>query len=200
MLSPDVRLPSPIRAVVVGASAGAIDALAAILPRLPAETPWPVIVVVHIPANQRSRLDEIFARRCALPCAQPEDRQPIEPGIWFAPPDYHLLVDRDRCFALSIEEPVNYSRPSIDVLFECAADVYGEGLVCVVLTGANHDGARGARIVRDAGGFVIVQDPTTAEAASMPNEAIASASPQLVATLEVIAELLHHDVLEGTSA
>ena len=190
-----VRLPARIESVVIGASAGAVDALGELLPLLPDVTPWPVVIVVHLPANKPSLLADIFARRCALAVLEPHDKRPATPGIWFAPPDYHLLVERDRSFALSIDPLVNYSRPSIDVLFESAADVYGAALVGIVLTGANEDGARGASAVRDAGGFVIVQEPGTAEAQRMPQAAIDRAAPQCIATLQEIGRALRDAVL-----
>jgi len=188
-------LPARIGAVVIGASAGAVDALGLLLPQLPASTPWPVIIVVHLPATQPSLLASLFSRRCPLRVLEPQDKQPLAPGIWFAPPDYHLLLERDRSFSLSIDAPVNHSRPSIDVLFESAADVYSAQLVGVVLTGANSDGASGAKAIRAAGGFVMVQDPATAEAAAMPAFAIEQAQPQWIASLPQIAQALREAAL-----
>ena len=104
-----------------------------------------------------------------------EDKEPIEPGVaYFAPPDYHLLVEDERRLSLSGEEPVLFSRPSIDILFESAADAYGDGLIAVVLTGANSDGAQGLKAVVEAGGVAIVQNPDGAYAAAMPEAAIAA--------------------------
>ena len=178
-------------ALVVGASAGAIEALNQLLPVVPAAARIPVVVVVHVPANRPSLLVEIFAARCLPRVQEPEDKQPMTAGsIWFAPPNYHLLLEQDRSFALSVDQPVNFSRPSIDVLFESAADVFGETLCCIVLTGANDDGARGAREVRRQGGLVIVQDPNSAEAKQMPTAAIVHANPQIIAPLPEIAELI----------
>ncbi|HVH45830.1 MAG TPA: chemotaxis protein CheB [Labilithrix sp.] len=185
-------------AVVIGASAGAVDALGVLLPALPASARIPFVVVVHVPADTPSLLVEIFARRCPLKVRQPFDKQPIEPGIWIAGPDYHLLVESDRSLSVSLDEPVNFSRPSIDVLFESAADVYGPSLAAVVLTGASRDGARGARKVRDAGGLVLVQDPADAEIDIMPRAAIEEASPQVVAPLSELAKALI-DISRGRS-
>jgi two-component system, chemotaxis family, protein-glutamate methylesterase/glutaminase len=184
------RLPAQIDAVVIGASAGAIEALAEVLGPLPASTPWPVLVVVHLPPNRPSLLTALFARKCSLPVREVLDKDALTGGIWFAPPDYHLLIESGRTLALSTDEPVNHSRPSIDVLFESAAGVYGAGLVAIVLTGASSDGANGAKAVRDAGGYVIVQDPATAEAATMPSEAIKKSAPQWVASLDEIGRAL----------
>lgn len=178
------------RCVVIGASAGALDALGVLLPALPASTPFPVIVVVHLPAGRPSALVDIFAARCQLPVAHPLDKLPLGRGIWFAPPDYHLLVEADGSFSLSADDPVAWSRPSIDVLFESAGEAFGSDLVCVVLTGANADGANGAAAARQRGAWVVVQDPATAEAAPMPRAAIERASPHLVASLSDISAFL----------
>jgi two-component system chemotaxis response regulator CheB len=162
-----------MRAIAIGASAGGIDALGAVLPALPATLRAAVFVVVHVPPGRPSLLAEIFAPRCALPVREALDKERIEPGtIWFAPPDYHLLVDRGPQLALSADEPVNWSRPSIDVLFESAADLYAEALTAVVLSGANDDGARGLAAVQRAGGLALVQDPAEAAAAAMPRAAL----------------------------
>ena len=129
---------------MVGASAGGVEALFAILPALPAGLRGAVFVVLHLPRDGQSLLAEIFGPKCALPVREAEDKEPVEPGtIYFAPPDYHLLVDAGPRLSLSADEPVHYSRPSIDVLFESAADAYGERLLGILLTGANHDGAAG---------------------------------------------------------
>jgi two-component system, chemotaxis family, protein-glutamate methylesterase/glutaminase len=178
-------------AFVIGASAGAVDALNLLLPMLPKEARAPIVVVVHLPPNRPSLLAELFAPRCQVRVREPEDKHPVAAGaVWFAPSNYHLLIERDRTFSMSIDEPIRFSRPSIDVLFETAAEAFGSALCALVLTGANDDGARGARAIRDAGGIVVVQDPRTAEAKEMPSAAIALANPQLVASLPEIAELL----------
>lgn len=177
-------------AVVVGGSAGAVDVLGTLLPDLPADFPLPIIVVVHLPARRTSLLPPLFASRCALPVREPEDKQPIERGVWFAPPDYHLLVESDHTFSLSIDRPVRFSRPSIDVLFESAARAYGSALLGVVLTGANDDGARGAQAIRKFGGVVAVQSPDTAVASEMPRAAIERSSPQCVGAVHELAALM----------
>ncbi len=174
--------------VVIGGSAGAIGALGALLPALPAGFGVPVVVVVHLPARPPTSLVDLFRRRCAVDVREPNDKEPIGPGIYFAPPSYHLLIEADQTFSLSIEAPVNYSRPSIDLLFESAAEAFGEGVVAVVLTGASVDGARGAETVRAAGGYVVVQAPESADAATMPRAAIRLAEPQMIGALVEIAE------------
>ncbi|WP_454714062.1 chemotaxis protein CheB [Caulobacter segnis] len=164
-----------IQAVVIGTSAGAVQALSAILPPLPADYPLPVLVVVHVPPDRRNALTELFQTRCAMTVREAEDKEPLQPGvIYFAPPDYHLLVETPELLALSTDEPVLHSRPSIDVLFESAADAFGETLVGIILTGANQDGADGLKAIGQAGGVVVVEDPVNAAAAAMPEAALAA--------------------------
>jgi two-component system, chemotaxis family, protein-glutamate methylesterase/glutaminase len=205
MLSEDSKVVSTpvgvdIDAIVIGASAGAIEALGTLLPLLPAELSVPIVVVVHIPPNRPSLLAELFSAKCQLPVREVEDKADVRGGtIWFAPPGYHVLVERDRTFALSVDEPVNFSRPSIDVLFESAAEVYTNRLLALVLTGANQDGAAGSACVRDAGGLVAVQDPETATASAMPSLAIARGTPDLVGSLAELATFACHCALGGPS-
>ena len=178
-------------AVVIGVSAGALEALSVILPALPAGFSLPVMIVVHIPADKRSVLAELFRAKCRIPVREAEDKEPISNGtIYFAPPNYHLLVEADRSLALSSDEPVLFSRPSIDVLFESAADAYGAALIGVILTGANSDGAKGMRAVVEAGGQAIVQSPAEAFAAAMPEGAMALCPTARVLTLSEIATYL----------
>ncbi len=154
--------------VVVGASLGGLRSLQALLGGLPAGFPAAVALVQHRPPRGGGELGRLLQAGCALPVAEVADKDPVAPGrVWLAPADYHLLVDRDR-FALSTEPPVRWARPSIDVLFETAADAFGRGTVGVVLTGSNDDGARGAERIRRRGGVVIVEDPEAAECPIMP--------------------------------
>lgn len=164
-----------LQAVVIGASAGGVHALSQILPRLPADFPVPVLVVVHLPARRDNALVELFAARCRLHVKEAEDKERLQGGtVYFAPTDYHLLVEAGGSVALSSDEPVHHSRPAIDVLFESAADAYGPALMGIVLTGANHDGADGLKAVGTAGGIAIVEDPATAEVPTMPAAALAA--------------------------
>ncbi len=182
-------------AVVIGASVGAIDALGIILPALPPDFPQPVFVVVHIPADKASILAELFSGRCNLPVKEAEDKEPAAPGtIYFAPPDYHLLVEPDFRMSLSNEEPVLYSRPAVDVLFESAADAYGHGLTAVVLTGASSDCARGLRAVCDAGGRGLIQRPDTAMGEVMPRSAMELCPEARVLLLQDIARTLATEI------
>lgn len=179
------------KAIVIGASAGALQALSRILPPLPAEFPVPILVVVHVPADRRNMLAPLFQAKCRMRVREAEDKEPALPGtIYFAPPDYHLLVEDNGALSLSSDEEVLYSRPSIDVLFESAADAYGPAVVGVVLTGANPDGAHGLRTITDAGGTAIVEDPSGAYADTMPLEALKACPSAHVLGLDDIADLL----------
>jgi two-component system chemotaxis response regulator CheB len=179
------------KAIVIGASAGALDALSIILSALDETFKLPIFVVIHIPPDKKSVLAELFQAKCRIDVVQAEDKEPINGGtIYFAPPDYHLLVETNRTLSVSLDEPVLFSRPSIDVLFESAADAYGISLIGIVLTGANHDGAAGLRNVLAAGGTAIVQDPEGAFARAMPEAAIAMCPGAMIMTLDEIAAYL----------
>jgi two-component system chemotaxis response regulator CheB len=178
-------------AVVIGASAGAVEALSQLLPPLPGDYKLPIMVVVHLPPDKKSVLAELFQPKCALRITEAEHTQPIEPGtVYFAPSDYHLLVEQNGTLSLSSEEPVYFSRPSIDVLFETAAEAYGPGLIGVVLTGANEDGARGLKAVVDAGGLALVQRPQEAFAGAMPQAALAACPQAKAMNLARLAQYL----------
>lgn len=182
---------APLRAVAIGASAGAVQALLRILPALPADYALPILVVVHIPPDRNNSLVTLLESRCAVRVKEAEDKEQARAGvIYFAPPDYHLLVEADGVLSLSSDELVNHSRPSIDVLFESAADAFGPDLIGIVLTGANQDGAQGLKAVHDAGGVGIVEDPTDAYAPTMPSEALRVCASARVMTLDAIASYL----------
>lgn len=162
-----------IVAVVVGGSAGAIEALTGLLGALPNDFALPVAVVVHLPRQRPSALAEALGHRCALPVSEAEDKMTFAPGVvHVAPPDYHLLLDVGPTLALSVEAPVNYSIPSIDVLFESAAALCGDRVAGVVLSGGNEDGARGLAAIVAAGGRAFVQLPDEADIAMMPEAAL----------------------------
>jgi two-component system chemotaxis response regulator CheB len=178
-------------AVVIGASAGGVEALSELLPRLPIALSASVVVVLHLPRARPSMLAEVFAQRCALAVREAHDKDSLCPGtIYFAPPDYHVLFDRGPQLALSTEALVQYSRPSIDVAFESAAALFRERLLAIVLTGANEDGAQGLRVVHECGGTTIVQSPETAKSSLMPASALKCVPADFVLPLEDIATLL----------
>lgn len=177
--------------VVMGGSAGSLDALSHILPLLPAHFPLPILVVVHLPPDKDSVLVEVLQNKCALAVREAEDKEPLAAGtVYFAAPDYHLLLESDRSLSLSCDEPQLFSRPSIDVLFESAADAVGPGLIGIILSGANNDGAAGLAAVTREGGVALVQSPEEALSAYMP-EAAAKACPDAkILPTEQIAEFL----------
>jgi two-component system chemotaxis response regulator CheB len=180
-----------IKAIVVGASAGGVEALLNLYGELPEGFGLPIITVLHLPDEHRSQLAGVFARRVSLAVKEAADKQLIEPGtLYFASPGYHLSVERDFTLSLSQEERVNYSRPAIDVLFESAADAYGEHLLAILLTGANHDGARGLVRVKARGGLTLVQDPGEAQVPTMPQAALALHRPDFILPLSGIRRLL----------
>jgi two-component system chemotaxis response regulator CheB len=190
MMAPET-LPGRIEAVVIGASAGGVEALNEILPALPATFRPAVLIVLHLPRERPSLLVEIYEKRCALPIREADDKEPVEPGtVYFAPPDYHMLVEKSRQIALSTDEPVHFSRPSIDVLFESAADVYGERLLGIILTGANEDGAAGLHAIHRAGGVTVVQQPDSAKVPLMVVSALQRNPADFILSLREIGELL----------
>ncbi|KAF1694203.1 chemotaxis protein CheB [Pseudoxanthomonas jiangsuensis] len=189
--APASRLSDRFDAIVVGASAGGVSALRTLLDALPAGLPVPVLVVLHLPRDRPSQLAELFGHGCALPVAEAEDKAGLRPGtVWIAPPDYHLLVEDRTTLALSLDEPVMFSRPAIDPLFESAARVFGERLLALLLTGASSDGSEGIAAVRAAGGEAWIQSPDDAVSSTMPAAALAHAGADAVLTLDQIRERL----------
>ena len=182
---------SRVEAVVIGGSAGAFTGLKQLMPALPAALRVPVIIVLHQPQDRPSAVAAIFGRDTRPPVKEVDDKEPLSPGtVYLAPPGYHLLIESGRTAALTVDEPVHFSRPSIDVLFESAADVFGRSLLGVILSGANDDGARGAAAIERADGVVLIQDPETAEHATMPRAAYAAAPAAVVASIDGIAAIL----------
>ena len=169
---------SNIEAIVIGGSAGALDALLSIVPALPEQVSCPIVIVLHLPPALPSRVPEILSRVCARAVHEAEDKTPLrDQTIYVAAPNYHLLIERNRSLSLSIDEPVHHSRPAIDVLFESAADAYGPAVAGLVLSGANQDGAEGLWQIRQAGGVAIVQTPATASSPMMPEMAMRRVGP-----------------------
>jgi len=178
------------RIVVIGTSWGGLAALRELVATLPGSFALPVVLVQHRHRQSDHVLATLLQDRAKLKVCEVEDKSPIQPGsIYVAPADYHLLIEADH-FALSTEEPVRYSRPSIDVTFTSAADRYGAGTVGVVLTGANADGAAGLERIATRGGLAIVQAPETAESPAMPTAALRSVPNATVLTITGIGALL----------
>jgi len=181
------------KAIVIGVSAGGIEALIRLLSALSSNFPFPIIIVQHLHPDQGKFYISYFNELCALTVKEADEKEPIKAGtVYFAPPNYHLLVEVEQRLSLNVDEKVNYSRPSIDVLFETAAETYSSGLIGIVLTGANHDGALGLQCIKRNGGLVIVQDPLDAEVPIMPQAAIAATEVDYVLSLADIIQFLQH--------
>ncbi len=186
------NIPSQYKSIVIGVSAGGLAALATLLPALSKGFTASVIVVQHVRADADSFLVKHLDGLCSLPVREAEDKMAIEGGgIYIAPPDYHLLVEEGGRFALSVDPPIHYSRPAIDVLFESAARVWGKGLIGVILTGASSDGARGLARIKELGGLAIVQNVQEAEYKVMPGAAIDTADVDEIITIKRIGEFLN---------
>jgi two-component system chemotaxis response regulator CheB len=180
----------PISAIVIGASWGGLTALMHIFSQLPSDFSLPIAVVQHRGRETYETLTSVLQAKCSLVIREAEDKMPfVAPGVYLAPADYHLLLDEGH-LALSTEDPVGFSRPSIDVLFDSAAATYGRHALGVVLTGANRDGSAGLARIHAAGGSAWVQDPLSAESPSMPEAALVSVPSAVVLCLEAIAPAL----------
>ena len=178
-------------AVVVGASAGGLFALSAILGKLPEDYRLPVMIVQHRSKNPGDLLEEVLQHKCRIKIKQADEKESIGSGtVYIAPPDYHLLVEADKTFSLSSDEYVRFSRPSINVLFETAAMVFRDTLIGIILTGANNDGAAGISVIRKYGGLTIAQDPGEALFAAMPKASIETGTVEYTWTLSEIQNFL----------
>lgn len=159
-------------ALVIGGSAGSLDVLLKVLPRLRADLPFPIIIVIHRKHGADSLLPELLSGRTSLRVKEAEEKEPILPGtIYIAPSDYHLLIELNRTFSLDSSEKINYSRPSIDVTFQTAAEVYDRHLVCMLLSGSNADGVNGLKAVKAHHGSAVIQNPEDAQVPYMPAQA-----------------------------
>jgi two-component system chemotaxis response regulator CheB len=189
----------PYELVAMGTSLGGLSALKTLLKSLPREFRAAIAIVQHRHRESDQSLSSFLQHFTALPVHEVEDKEHIQPGhVYLAPADYHLLVEPGY-FSLSIDEPVSYARPSIDVLLESAADAYGERAIGVILTGANQDGVQGLSVLKARGGVAIVQDPDTAESPILPSAAIATVAVDWVLPLSKIAPHLIHlcEAVEG---
>jgi two-component system chemotaxis response regulator CheB len=183
----------PYEAVVIGVSAGGFDALKILLPALSEEFPLPIAIVQHVGERSDGFMIDYLHQMCRIAVKEAEDKEPLAAGAaYFAPPGYHLLIDPERIFSLSVDARVNFSCPSIDVLFESAANAFGPSLIGIVLTGANSDGAEGLKAIQSRGGLAMVQNPQTAEVKAMPKAALAAVNADYVVDLEDMAMLITH--------
>ncbi|OIN60999.1 chemotaxis protein CheB [Arsenicibacter rosenii] len=180
------------KAVIIGGSAGSIEVLLKILPALPEPLTYTLIIVLHRKHTAESALADLLTSKSRLVIHEVEDKEPLLPGnIYLAPADYHLLIEHSLVFSLDASEKVNYSRPSLDVSFESAADVFGPSLVGILLSGANADGTLGLKAIKRAGGLIIAQKPETARVAYMPQQAIQEAGVDYVLDIFELARLLN---------
>lgn len=179
------------RIILIGCSSGGIGALSFIIGRLPVDYPFPLVVAQHRAKDEQKLLEEVLQTKTKLRVRQADEKEYITSGhIYLAPPGYHLLIERDLSFSLASDEPVNYSRPSIDVLFQSAAEVLKERAVGIMLTGANKDGANGIIAIRNMGGVTIAEDPQEAAFPYMPKASIATGKIDHVMGLEKIVKFL----------
>ena len=189
----------PFKAVVIGVSTGGVTALKLVLGALPADFPLPVLVVTHITPDADDGLAVLLNAFCTIRVKEADEQEILTPGtVYLAPANYHLLVEREGTVALSIDPPVNFARPSVDVLFESAAEVYGESLIGVILTGAGCDGGKGLLKIKNSAGVTIVQDPADAEMDSMPVAALQLLTADYVVPLNKLSSLLMK-LVKGTS-
>jgi two-component system, chemotaxis family, protein-glutamate methylesterase/glutaminase len=178
-------------AIVIGVSSGGLNAMKIMFSLLPADFSIPIVIVQHIGARSENIWIQLLNDKCNLEIKEADEKEEIEKGkIYIAPSNYHLLIEQDKTFSLTVDERVNYARPSIDVLFETAAEAYQERLIGVVLTGSNNDGSKGIKRIKECGGLTIVQQPDTAESSYMPESAIATIQPDYILPLEEIIKLL----------
>lgn len=180
------------QAVVIGSSAGGLNALKTIFGALDKRFPLPMIVVQHMSPDADNYLSSFLNSMKKIRVKEADEKEIPQAGVaYIAPPNYHLLMEHDHSFTLTVGERVNYARPSIDILFETAAEAYGDGLIGIILTGANNDGSTGLKKIKEMGGIAIVQDPDEAESDSMPRSALETTKPDHVLTLKEIANFLN---------
>ena len=178
-------------AIVIGVSSGGMNAMKIMFSLLPKNFSTPIIIVQHIGARSDGHFIKLLNKQSNVSIKEADEKEKIENGtVYIAPPNYHLMIERDKSFSLTIEERVNYARPAIDVLFESAADAYKDKLIGVILTGSSSDGSLGLKKIKEYGGLTIAQDPKTAESGYMPASAIAVVRMDFILSLEEIIKLL----------
>jgi len=185
------KITANCKVVIIGGSAGGLNALLQILPDLHSLNSFALVIVLHRRGTDDLTLEELIKLKTAIQVKAIEDKELLLPGfVYVAPSNYHLLFEKDGTFSLDTSEKVNYSRPSIDVSFESAAEVYGDSLIGILLSGSNSDGTEGLKYIQKAGGIIIVQDPKTADMSFMPNNAINNTTPDYILNLQEILNLL----------
>lgn len=181
------------KVLIIGGSAGSLEVLMDLLPQLAFIPTFAIVLVLHRKSGEDSTLEELISFKTQLPVADVEDKTPLLPGyIYVAPSDYHLLFESNDVLSLDTSEKINYSRPSIDVSFESAAEVYGPALIGILLSGANADGTEGLLAIKNAGGAIVVQVPETAQMPFMPMNALTNTSPHYVLDVKGMLEFINH--------
>jgi two-component system chemotaxis response regulator CheB len=185
------KIISGCKVVIIGGSAGSLNALMQILPDLSQLNGFAIVIVLHRKSTHDQTLEELIALKSSITVKIVEDKVPLVPGyIYVAPSNYHLLFERNDTLSLDISEKINYSRPSIDVSFESASEIYREALIGILLSGSNTDGTYGLKAIKAAGGTIVVQNPTVAEMPFMPHNAILNTSPDFVLNNQEILEFI----------
>lgn len=180
------------KAVVIGGSAGSLSVLFEVFPTLNSNLKAAIILVLHRKYSGDSSLSDLLSTKTLLPTKEIDDKDPILPGhVYLAPADYHLLIEKNLFFSLDVSEKINFSRPSLDVTFESAADTFGSSLVAILLSGSNDDGTAGLKAVKEAGGFIIAQKPETAQMAYMPQNAINNLEIDLILDSKEISDFIN---------
>ena len=178
--------------LLIGGSAGSLEVLIQVLPRLHKFTAFALVIILHRKNSDDNLLEGLISLKTKIPVKEIEDKTPLDPGnIYIAPADYHLLFEKDGLLGLDVSDKVNYSRPSIDVVFQSAADAYGDGVVAILLSGANADGTEGLKTIKAEGGRVVVQHPATAEMPYMPQYAIDNLEAHYILSPEEIADFIN---------
>ena len=180
------------KTIVIGGSAGSLEVLFRLLPKLRPDLKIAVIIVLHRRNSGDSSLSELLSTKSSIPTQEVEDKDPILPGnIYLAPSDYHLLAEKNFTFSLDYSEKINFSRPSLDVTFESAADVYGSSLIGIILSGANEDGTKGLLTIKNNGGIIVAQEPRTAQMPLMPQYAIDHAAIDYILGIDEMADFIN---------
>lgn len=188
----ETHLADDFKIVVIGGSAGSLSVLFEILPVLSDRILAAIVLVLHRKNSSDSSLSELLASKTTLPTVEIDDKDSILPGhIYLAPADYHLLLEKNHLFSLDSSEKINFSRPSLDVTYESAADAFGPAVIGILLSGSNEDGTAGLRAVKDAGGLTVVQKPSTAQMPFMPQHAIDNLKVDKILSTNEIAEFLN---------
>ncbi|MBO9676475.1 MAG: chemotaxis protein CheB [Sphingobacteriaceae bacterium] len=184
---------TPCAALFIGGSAGSLDVLLEIFPALRNDIPFPIVLVVHRKASNESLLTDLLKSRTKLAVSEANEKEFLSPGkVFIAPADYHMLIEQDQSISLDYSEKVNYSRPSIDVTFQSAAEVFKEKLVCILLSGSNADGVEGLKSVNNFKGRVVIQNPYTAIMPYMPQQAVLNVEPHVVLDSHDMADYINN--------